>query len=116
MTDGSTGSTLRKGGISQEVERDLSALSSRRLEAQRTEKRTLRLLARWAALKASLNLLLHMWLGATLGLRRRNGDKWIVRPVVLGIAAAEFFAYLLIRIGPEAGEILGDLHGSFRGR
>ena len=40
-------------------------------------------------------------------------SKRIVRPMVFGIAAAEFFAHLLLGSGPKAGEIFGHFDRPF---
>ena len=44
---------------------------------------------------------------------RRRGGEWVVGPVMLWIAAAKFFAHILVRVHPEAGQVLRDLDWSF---
>jgi hypothetical protein len=45
----------------------------------------------------------------SFGFGRRRGCEGIFGPVMFGIAASKLFAYLLVRVGPEAGEVFRDL-------
>ena len=41
-----------------------------------------------------------------------GGGGWVIGPGVFGVAAFEFFADFRVGVGPEAGEVVGDLLGS----
>ena len=46
----------------------------------------------------------------------RERGQWILRPLVLRIAAAQLLAYLEVGRAPETREIARDLHWTTRGR
>src|SRR5690606_29523296 len=49
-----------------------------------------------------------------LGPRRRLGLRWVIRPVMLGIAPFHVLLHLGITATPEPGQVLGHLHRSTR--
>src|SRR5690606_8176134 len=60
--------------------------------------------------------LISVLLAPRLGPRRGFGDQRVVRPVVLGVAALEVLLHLGVGVGPEAGQVLGDLYRPVRRR